>query len=147
MSGRNPLCFPIIKEKGFAQNVPKKQKKGTNCLLSKILKLYIALRVDFRGENVNIHLLMFDDRVERASCNIQKMKKLANESNGYDEDNFVLFGPYSVVTIELEDIPEFMKDSASLQIITNIVEYNPGCLCHKKGMDSGTAVTCCPVHD
>jgi len=57
---------------------------------------------------------MFDDRIERASVDGQKMEELANEMNGGSE----IFGPYSVVSIELEDEPNTplkpTKDAGSL---------------------------------
>ena len=93
---------------------------------------------------MNIHLLMFDDRVERASCDGKKIKQLADESNGYDEAGCVLMGPYFAIEIELEDLPESMMDP-NIQRINNIGEYNPECVCYKKGQTS--AHFPCPVHD
>ena len=34
-----------------------------------------------------------------------------------------------------------------LELINNIAEYNPDCICHKKHTGPGTAVMACPVHD
>lgn len=54
---------------------------------------------------MKIYILMFDDKIERASCDSQKIHGIANESNGYDECENALDGPYFVIDIELEDVP------------------------------------------
>lgn len=50
---------------------------------------------------MQIHILMFDSRVERASTDASKMYDMAREMNGEDDP----FGPYNVVSIELEGMP------------------------------------------
>lgn len=48
---------------------------------------------------MQIHILMFDDRIERASTDALKICDLADAMNGGKD----MFGPYSVVSVELED--------------------------------------------
>ena len=55
---------------------------------------------------MKIHLLVFEDGIERASCDERKMKRLMDEYNGFDENGCALFGPYSTMEIEVEDVPE-----------------------------------------
>lgn len=56
---------------------------------------------------MKIYILTFDDyRLERASCDGKKIQQMADECNGYDEMGNALFGPYSCVEMELEDIPK-----------------------------------------
>lgn len=58
------------------------------------------------GDEMKIHLLVFEDGIERASCDERKMKRLMDEYNGFDENGCALFGPYSTMEIEVEDVPE-----------------------------------------
>ena len=48
---------------------------------------------------MQIHILLFESRVERASIDASKMYNVAKEMNGEDNP----FGPYNVISIELED--------------------------------------------
>ena len=89
---------------------------------------------------MNIHLLIFDDRVEQASCDGKKIQQLADEGNGYDERGCVLAGPYFALAIELEDLPKSLLDP-SMQRLKNISEYNADCICHVMDTDQ------CPIHD
>lgn len=52
---------------------------------------------------MKVYILMFDERVEKVSCDEHKMRRLADESNGITETGEVLAGPYFVVKMELED--------------------------------------------
>lgn len=49
---------------------------------------------------MQVHILMFDDRIERASMDANKMYDMAKEMNGEDDP----FGPYNVISMELEDV-------------------------------------------
>lgn len=51
---------------------------------------------------MQIHILMFEDRIEKASMDGRKMQELADEMNG-GPPGFEIFGPYDVVSVELED--------------------------------------------
>jgi len=51
---------------------------------------------------MEIFILTFDDRIERASVDGKKMQNLSIELNGGPD----MFGPYDVITIELEDVEE-----------------------------------------
>ena len=48
---------------------------------------------------MEIHILLFDDRVERASVDALKICDLADAMNGGPD----IVGPYSVVSVDLED--------------------------------------------
>ena len=48
---------------------------------------------------MEIHILLFDDRIERASTDALKICDLADAMNGGKD----IVGPYSVVSVELED--------------------------------------------
>lgn len=48
---------------------------------------------------MEIHILLFEDRIERASVDALKICDLADAMNGGKD----IIGPYSVVSVELED--------------------------------------------
>ena len=48
---------------------------------------------------MEIHILLFEDRIERASTDRLKISDLADEMNG----GIGIVGPYEVVSVELED--------------------------------------------
>lgn len=50
---------------------------------------------------MQIHILTFDDYIERASVDAKKMVELADALNGGRD----VFGPYDVISVELEDMP------------------------------------------
>lgn len=52
---------------------------------------------------MRISLLLFDGTVERASFDHKKIKELADEGNGFDENGVLLIGPYMNISIEVED--------------------------------------------
>jgi len=51
---------------------------------------------------MQVHILMFEDNIERASIDGRKMQELADEMNG-GSPGFEIVGPYNVVSVELED--------------------------------------------
>jgi len=54
---------------------------------------------------MQIYILMFHNRVERASVNAPKIYALARELNGEDNP----FGSYNVILAELEDVSQPLK--------------------------------------
>jgi len=55
---------------------------------------------------MQIYILMFHNRVERASANASKMYDLARKMNGEDNP----FGSYNVISAELEDVSHSIED-------------------------------------
>jgi len=55
---------------------------------------------------MRIYLLCDYDVVLKASCNGKKLSRKADEMNGIDYNKEVLHGLYSILDIELEDIPK-----------------------------------------
>lgn len=52
-----------------------------------------------------VHILMFDDVVERVSCDGPKIYQMADEYNG--DPN--VYGPYLAITMELEDVEKCLE--------------------------------------
>lgn len=60
-------------------------------------------------DKIKVYILIFDDRVERVSCDKQKIDDLVYESNGYDENGNMFAGPYFSIAMDLEDADLIIK--------------------------------------
>jgi len=52
----------------------------------------------------------YDDRVIKASCDGRKLSREADVMNGCDDTGEILYGPYFITDVELEDIPNLLKE-------------------------------------